>query len=89
MGGVLMGKSAKVAISLPESLLKAIDKERKAKGESRSEFFRRAAEKLLKEDQESKAVETYIRGYSTMPESAEEVKAVHLAGVAVLAGEPW
>jgi len=84
-----MDRSTKVAISLPENVLKAIEKERKARGESRSEFFRRAAERLLKQEQESKAVETYIRGYCTMPESTEEVKAVHRAGVAVLAEEPW
>ena len=84
-----MDKSAKVAISLPAHVLEDIEKERKARGESRSNFFRRAAEKLLKQEQESKAVETYIRGYSTMPESAEEIKAVHSAGAAVLAEEPW
>ncbi len=84
-----MNKSAKVAISLPEPVLKAIEKERKARGESRSEFFRRAAEKLLKEEQESKAVEAYVRGYCAMPESAEEVEAVHQAGAAVLTEEPW
>jgi metal-responsive CopG/Arc/MetJ family transcriptional regulator len=84
-----MGKSTKVAISLPEQVLKAIEKERKARGESRSEFFRRAAEKLLKQEQESKAVETYIRGYCVLPESAGEVETVHRAGVAVLAQEPW
>ena len=43
----------------------------------------------MKQEQESKAIETYIRGYCTIPESAEEVKAVHRAGVAVLAEEPW
>lgn len=82
-------KSAKVAISLPENVLEAIEKERKARGESRSEFFRRAAERLLKQEQESKAVEAYIRGYRTMPESAGEVKAIHEASIAVLAQEPW
>jgi metal-responsive CopG/Arc/MetJ family transcriptional regulator len=84
-----MNKSTKVAISLPEHVLKAIEKERKASGESRSEFFRRAAEQLLKQEQESKAAETYIRGYRVMPESAEEVKAVHRSGVVLLAEEPW
>jgi len=84
-----MDKSTKVAISLPERVLQAIEKERKAKGESRSKFFQRAAEKLLKQEQESKAVETYIRGYCSLPESAEEVNAVHRAGTAVLAEEPW
>ena len=84
-----MDKSTKVAISLPERVLKAIEKERKARGESRSEFFRRAAEKLLKQEQESKAVKTYIRGYCSLPESAEEVNVVHRTGAAVLAEEPW
>ena len=49
-----MDKSTKVAISLPERVLKAIEKERKARGESRSEFFRRAAEKLLKQEHVTK-----------------------------------
>lgn len=84
-----MDKSAKVTISLPEHVLKAIEKERKTRGESRSEFFRCAAEKLLKQEREAKAVEAYIRGYRAVPESAEELEAVHQAGVAVLAEEPW
>ena len=84
-----MNKSTKVAISLPEHVLKAIEKERKTRGESRSEFFRRAAEKLLKQEQESKAIEKYIQGYCDMPESVEEVEAIHRAGTAVLAQEPW
>ena len=84
-----MSKSTKVAISLPEHVLKAVERERKARGESRSEFFRRAAERLLKQEQESKAVEKYIQGYCDMPESADEVEAIHRAGTAVLAREPW
>ena len=84
-----MSKGAKVAISLPENVLKAIEKERKARGESRSEFFRRAAEKLLKQARESKAVEDYVRGYRDMPESAEEIGSAHRAGVSALSKEPW
>jgi metal-responsive CopG/Arc/MetJ family transcriptional regulator len=84
-----MSRSAKVAISLSEHILKAVEKERKVRGESRSEFFRRAAEKLLKQEQESKAIENYIQGYCDMPESVDEVEAVHRVGTAVLAQEPW
>ena len=84
-----MAKSAKVAISLPEDVLKVVETERKAKGESRSQFFRRAVEKLLKQERESSAVEDYVRGYQEVPESAEEVEAVHRVGSAVLAEEPW
>jgi metal-responsive CopG/Arc/MetJ family transcriptional regulator len=84
-----MNKSMKVAISLPEHVLKAVEKERLASGESRSEFFRRAAEKLLKQAQESSAIEKYIQGYCKMPESVVEVEAIHQSGTAVLAQEPW
>ena len=84
-----MGKSTKVAISLPEHVLKAVEKERKARGESRSEFFRYAVERLLKQDQESKAVEAYIQGYCSMPESKEGIEQIHRAGSAILAEEPW
>lgn len=84
-----MKKSAKVAISLPEHVLKAVERERKARGESRSEFFRRAVEKFLKQEQESKAIEKYTQGYCDMPESADEVEAIHRTGAAVLAQEPW
>ncbi len=84
-----MAKSTKVAISLPAHVLKVIETERKVRGESRSQFFRRAVEELLKQEQEFKAVEAYIRGYCTLPESDEEVKAVHRAGVVALAKETW
>jgi len=84
-----MAKSAKVAISLPEDVLEAVEMERKAKGESRSQFFRRAIERLLKQERESSAVKDYVRGYQEVPESAEEVETVHRVGIAVLAEEPW
>ena len=84
-----MGKSAKVTISLPGDVLEAVETERKAKGESRSQFFRRAIERLLKQERESSAVKDYVRGYREVPESADEVEAAHRVGNAVLAEEPW
>jgi metal-responsive CopG/Arc/MetJ family transcriptional regulator len=84
-----MSKSAKVAISVPEDILKAVETERKAKGESRSQFFRRAVEGLLKEERGTSAIQDYIRGYREIPESAEEVAAAHQVGSAVVAEELW
>jgi metal-responsive CopG/Arc/MetJ family transcriptional regulator len=84
-----MGKTAKIAISLPEEILAAVEMERQAKGESRSEFFRRAVETRLKQDRESSALRDYVRGYQHYPDSADEVEAAHRAGSAVLAAEPW
>ena len=84
-----MAKSAKVAISLPEDVLEAVETERKASRESRSQYFRRAVERLLKQERDSSAVKDYVRGYQEVPESAEEVEAAHRLGSAVLAEEPW
>lgn len=84
-----MSKSAKVAISLPEDVLEAVEAERKSKGESRSQFFRWAIERLLEQERDSSFVKDYVRGYQEVPESAEEVEAVHQLGSAVLAEEPW
>jgi len=84
-----MEKSAKVAVSLPQSILKAVEKERKNRGENRSEFFRRAVLNLLKDERRSKKIESYIQGYSTQPESTQEVISGHRIGVDALAGEPW
>lgn len=84
-----MSKIAKVGISLPEDVLQAVEMERQAKGETRSEFFRRAVEMLLKLERESLAAKDYVRGYQEIPESAEEIEAAHHMGSAVLAEEPW
>ena len=84
-----MGKTAKVAISLPEDVLAAVEMERQAKGESRSEFFRRAVETRLSQEQKASAIRDYVRGYHKCPESAEEIEAAHGSGSAVLATEPW
>jgi len=84
-----MSKTAKVAISLPEEVLAAVEAQRRARGESRSEFFRRAAEIRLKDERESSAIKEYLRGYGEFPESPDEVEAAHRLGSAVLAAEPW
>jgi metal-responsive CopG/Arc/MetJ family transcriptional regulator len=84
-----MGKTAKVAISLPEDILAAVEMERQARGESRSEFFRRAVETRLKQERDSSAIADYMRGYQQYPETTEEVEAAHRAASAALAAEPW
>lgn len=84
-----MRKSAKVAISLPEDILEAIEKERRARGESRSQFLRRAAESLLQQEQAHKDIERYVQSYRRMPESEEEIAAADQLGKAALGREPW
>lgn len=84
-----MPKTAKIAISLPEDLLRLVEEERNAKGESRSEFFRRAIETLWQQRLEEMEIKRYLEGYRRMPESPEEIEIAHRAGSAILAEEPW
>jgi Arc/MetJ-type ribon-helix-helix transcriptional regulator len=79
---------AKIAISLPDEVLRAVEQERLARGESRSAFFRRAVEQLLRRERERKWDEEYVRSYREFPETAEEVAWAQL-GLAGLAVDPW
>ena len=80
---------AKIAISLPDEVLEAIEKERMASGISRSEYFRRTVEEHLRREKEKEDVARYIQGYLDDPETPEELGWVVQAGVEALADLPW
>lgn len=80
---------AKVAISLPDETLQAVEKERKSKGQSRSEFFRLAVEELLRRERERELDEQYVRAYREMPETAEEMAVAESTMHAAFAESPW
>lgn len=80
---------AKIAISLPDSVLHDIEEERKARGETRSEFFRRAAEAFLRRERERQLVEQYIRGYQLYPETPEEIALAEAMSYWGLEEESW
>ena len=84
-----MPGALKVTISLPPDLHRAAERERKARKETRSQFFRNAVESFLKQRRELEAAERYVRGYMAQPEQEPEVTAVHEVSRAVLASEPW
>ena len=80
---------AKIAISLPDEVYQAVEKERLATGESRSQFFRRAVEERLRRAKEQKDVEQYIRGYQMYPETKEEIALAEATLGYVMAENPW
>lgn len=80
---------AKIAISLPDKVLESIEKERKTRGETRSEFFRRAVEAFLRREREREAIEQYIRGYQQYPETQEDVDLATAMSYWGLEEEPW
>lgn len=84
-----MRKAAKIAISLPQELLRVAEQARKRRGESRSQFFRRAAESLLHRGIERKAEARYVSGYREHPEDAAEMRDAERISLETLANEPW
>ena len=80
---------AKIAISLPDEVFHAIEKERLACGISRSEFFRRAALEHLRREEEREAIERYIRGYQQHQETEDEIGLAEATMHESLANDPW
>ena len=64
---------AKIAISLPDEVLDAVEKERSERGISRSEYFRRTVEEHLRREKEKEDDARYIQGYLDDPETPEEL----------------
>ena len=80
---------AKIAISLPDTLLAAIEQLRRKTGETRSEFLRRAARSAMDRELERQWDEEYEEAYRKFPETAQEI-AVAEAGIQeVFAENPW
>ncbi len=84
-----MPKTTKIAISLPSEMLTDVEQERRDSGESRSEFFRRAAQVLLRRRREQDMSERYVRAYQQTPETKEEIEAARRAASAILSEESW
>ena len=83
-----MRRAVKVAISLPDDLLHRIDRARRARKVSRSEYFRHAATNLLGLNGDED-IDRYVRGYASQPETTDEVEAARAASAKGLAAEPW
>ena len=84
-----MAHIAKIAISLPGELVRRVEKSRKASGETRSSFIRRAIERILREEEERELIVRYQEGYRAHPETPEEIAAAEAAATQLLSGEPW
>jgi predicted transcriptional regulator len=83
-----MNPSVKVAVSLPDDLLVAIDQAARAAGMSRSRYFREALTAYLR-DQGLSAVQRYQAAYREHPETSEEIDAAMASAVQLLVAEPF
>ncbi len=82
-----MGATAKITISLDAELLEVIERLRRERGQTRSQFVRHAVEQVLRREEEDNA--RYIEAYRRQPETEEEMLIAQQLGLAVLAQEPW
>ena len=73
--GILPGMTKKVAISLPDELLEAVDSESKVVHVSRSRLMGMAAEQYLEQRRRQRAVDAYVQSYIDHPETDEELAA--------------
>ena len=69
--------ATKVAVSIPRPLYQAVERIRKASGQSRSAVIQAA---LVRE---------YEAGYRRKPEGRREIKAAEAAAVRLLSNEDW
>jgi metal-responsive CopG/Arc/MetJ family transcriptional regulator len=80
---------AKIAISLPDQVLDAVEQNRKEQGVSRSELIRRAIERYLRVEGEFELEKRYIEGYLRHPESSTDATSALNVGLEALSWDPW
>jgi metal-responsive CopG/Arc/MetJ family transcriptional regulator len=83
--------AAKIAISLPDELYRALEGARRRRGKSRSAAVQEAVREWLLRDARGELVREYEEGYRRQPESGEEVEAALAAAVGLLGAdsEDW
>jgi metal-responsive CopG/Arc/MetJ family transcriptional regulator len=86
-----MAKSAaKVAISLPEPLYRALERARRRTGKSRSALVQEALREWLRRGVEGDLLRDYEAGYRAQPEGERDAEAALATAVALLGDdEKW
>ncbi len=84
-----MANAVKVTVSLPEDLHRAVERRRRARRQSRSQFFRDAVLSVLRAEGEREAADRYVEAYRRQPEEPNEVTAIDRLGRGALESEPW
>ena len=84
-----MAQSAKVAVTLPDSLYRAVEKLRRQTRTTRSAVVQRALVLLLRETEKQERVRAYVEAYRRSPETEEEVRAAEASAARLLAEVPW
>lgn len=71
--GILASMTRKIAISVADDLLAAVDEESRTERLSRSGFFATAAQDYLDRMRRQREIDSYVASYRKTPETDEEV----------------
>jgi len=83
--------AAKIAVSLPDDLYRALEGARRRSGKSRSAAVQEAVREWLLREARGELVRDYEEGYRRDPESGEEIEAALATAVGLLStdSEDW
>jgi metal-responsive CopG/Arc/MetJ family transcriptional regulator len=83
--------AAKIAVSLPDELYRALEGARRRLGKSRSAAVQEAVREWLLREARGELVREYEEGYRRQPESGEEIEAALATAVGLLTAdsEDW
>jgi len=79
----------KVAVSLPRTLLDAIERVRQRSGETRSAVFERALAQYVAAAGRAERERQYVAAYRRRPESTREQRAALVTALEALAAQPF
>ena len=80
---------ASISLTLPDDKLQFIERELKATGETRSEFFVRLLDAFAMQQKEAEDAERYRRGYEKYPETEEEMAWIEAAQKEAFSADYW
>ena len=79
----------KIAITVPEELLREVESLRRTTKESRSAVFARGARMLVRAQERRKQAERYVEAYRERPETEAEVAVMEALARSSLAAVEW
>ncbi|HZS52498.1 MAG TPA: ribbon-helix-helix domain-containing protein [Bryobacterales bacterium] len=82
-------RTAKIAMSLPVDLYRALERIRKTTGQPRSALIRQALRYWLERQREEALARRYESGYRLHPEDSDEIRRAEAAAVELLASQEW
>ncbi len=82
-------QTAKVAVSLPVDIFRAVEQVRREMKIPRSAAITQALQSWLKERQEREQIRRYVEGYRRHPESKAEAKAWTRLAAESFHKDPW